>query len=90
MTFEWSHRKLKTFNKALKPFEEQIRQTHPGATLCYHNRYSKFTVSLYVSVIPDLKPINIETEHVNIISSIGTDTEIEKLAQDLSKFIMNH
>lgn len=89
MTFEWCHRKFKTFHSELdKHFSEQLKQIHPHASLCYQSQHSKFTVSLYDCANIDLPNIvKLSYSHIDILSAFEITPEVEKLAEDVNKFI---
>lgn len=90
MTFEWSHRKLKTLNEGLKQFNKYLYiRVHPEAMLCYQQQYDKFTLSLFKDLeeASSSKTI-IERSHLNIhLTSFELTPEIEQLADDLNEFI---
>lgn len=92
MTFEFCHRKLRTFHEELKVFDEQLKEIHPDADLCYHSGYGKFTMSLFSSDSRESPTrATLERSHLNIhcsfIITLDNEQQINKLADDLNRFI---
>lgn len=88
MTFEWSHRKLSTLNKAISVFSDQLEEIHPDADLCYHSQYQTLTFSLYAisnTSAPTL--CTVDCGSIRISSAFEHSPLIEQLAKDLDKFV---
>ena len=89
MTIKQMHQTLYEINNTLdKQFATQLAAIYPGASLCYQGHNKKFTLSLYAPYVPELSKV--ETEHVILLSSFPLTEDIEKLANSISKYIINN
>ena len=91
MTYNQMHTKLSKFNTVVcDKFAEQLANIDPIASLYYQSHYDKFTISLFnKNCAGRLNTVEIETEHLILISDFKITPVIEQLVHDLTKFIMN-
>ena len=91
MNYNQIHTIMRNFNEvACYKFAKQLTDIDSAATLCHQSHYNKFTISLFNrNYSGELNTVQIETEHLVLISDFKITPEIEQLTQDLTKFIMN-
>lgn len=68
-------------------FAEQLAAIHPGANICYHSQYDKFTISVYTSLHEASNEI-CSTEHLAILSNLPNSPAMEILAHSLTRHIL--
>lgn len=91
MNYNQMHTAIRNFNEVIHDkFAKQLASIDPAASLCYQSHYDKFTISLFSKNCSGiLNTVQIETEHLVLISDFKITPAIEQLVQDLTKFIMN-
>lgn len=91
MNYNQIHTIMRNFNEvACYKFAKQLTDIDSAAALCHQSHYNKFTISLFSKTSSGkLNTVQIETEHLVLISDFKITPEIEQLTQDLTKFIMN-
>ena len=68
-------------------FAKQLAAIHPNANICYHNHYSKFTVSIFnLADIPT--SLLYSTDFVDVFSHFEYTDAIVQLALDITTYIL--
>ena len=70
-----------------KQFAKQLAAIHPGANICYHSHYSKFTVSIF-NLAEAPTSLVYSTDFVDIYSHFEYTSAIEQLAFDITEYIL--
>lgn len=91
MTYKKLHQLNLNMNNILNnKFKEQLLEIHPKAHLCYQSHCEKFTVSLFhIPYEESLIWNEVSTEHLTLLSTFNINELIEKLAHNITAFIIN-
>lgn len=88
MTILQAHNIAHGLNRELDTqFAKQLTAIHPNANICYHNHYSKFTVSVF-NLAEAPTSLLYSTDFVDVLSHFEYSDAIEQLAFDITFYIL--
>ena len=88
MTILQAHNIANSLSTQLRnQFAEQLLAIHPGANICYHSQYDKFTVSIF-NLAQASTSLLYSTDFVDVLSHFEYTDAIEQLAFDITFYIL--